>query len=126
MMSGWKTAAPLALACGAALAAPGAGTASASYLYFEKVPVKSASEATCLRFAHDVGRNQGLAKLKRTNAEVAGEKDGAYIAITCVGRGQQPAIGIVMSMAPSFETARNVGRHIAGRLKLITCIDDPC
>jgi hypothetical protein len=101
-------------------------SADAAALYFEKAAVKTSSEATCLRFAGDVARNQGFRNVHKSRAEVAGEKDGAYVAITCVGRGQQPAIAIVMSVAGSFNVAKQVGNFVAGRMKLITCIDSPC
>ena len=103
-----------------------ASSASADALYFEKTAVKTASEATCLRFAGDVARNQGFRNTHKNALEVAGEKDGAYVSITCVGRGQQPAIAIVMAVAPKFDQAKQVGNFVAGRMKLITCIDSPC
>jgi len=100
--------------------------ARADALFFEKAAVKTGSEATCLRFAGDVARNQGFRNVHKNTAEVAGEKDGVYVAMTCVGRGQQPAIALVMAVAPSFERARQVGHLVADRMKLITCIDSPC
>ena len=103
-----------------------ASSANADALYFEKAAVKTASEATCVRFAGDVARNQGFRNTHKSAAEVAGEKDGAYVAITCVGRGQQPAIAVVMAVAPKFDLAKQVGSFVAGRMKVITCIDSPC
>ena len=108
---------------GSAPLTPLAGPAA---LYFEKVPVRTSSEATCLRFARDVARDQAFTNTHSSGAEVAGEKGGAYVAITCVGRGTQPAIAIVMSVAPDFAAARNVGRAVAAKIKTITCIDAPC
>ena len=101
-------------------------TSEADALFFDKAAVKTSSEATCLRFAGDVARNQAFRNVHKNPNEVAGEKDGAYVAITCVGRGQQPAIAIVMAVAPNFELAKRVGQFVAGRMKLITCIDSPC
>jgi hypothetical protein len=103
-----------------------ASTANAAALFFEKVAVKTNSERTCLRFASDVARNQGFRNVHQGPAEVAGEKDGAYVAITCVGRGQQPGIAVVMSVADSFDVAKQVGHFVADRMKLIGCIDSPC
>lgn len=115
------------VSCAALIAALSvASNASADALYFEKTAVKTASEATCLRFAGDVARNQGFRNPHKNALEVAGEKDGAYVAITCVGRGQQPAIAVVMTIAPSFDRAKQVGNFVAGRMKLITCMDSPC
>ena len=100
--------------------------AHADALFFEKVAARTSSEATCQRFAGDVARNQGFRNVHKNASEVAGEKDGAYVAITCVGRGQEAAIAVVMAVAPSFDRARQVGHFVAGRMKLITCIDSPC
>jgi hypothetical protein len=103
-----------------------AHSANAAALFFEKVAVKTSSEATCLRFAGDVARNQDFKNVHKGPAEVAGEKGGAYVAITCVGRGQQPAIAVVMSMSDSFDIAKQVGHFVADRMTRITCIDEPC
>jgi hypothetical protein len=103
-----------------------ATSANADALYFEKGAVKTSSERTCLKFAGDVARNQGFKNTHSNALEVAGEKDGAYVAITCVGRGQQPAMVIVMAVAPTFDKAKQVGSFVAGRVKAITCIDSPC
>ena len=80
-----------------------ARSASASALYFEKAVVRTSSEAICLRFASDVAYNQGFRNVHKGSAEAAGEKDGAYVAITCVGRGQQSAIAVVMSISSTFD-----------------------
>jgi hypothetical protein len=115
------------VSCAAVVIALGlASSANADALYFEKTAVKTASEATCVRFASDVARNQSFRNTHKSASEVAGEKDGAYVAITCVGRGQQPAIAVVMAVAPRFDQAKQVGSFVAGRMKLITCIDSPC
>lgn len=103
-----------------------ATSSKADALFFEKPAVKTSSEATCLRFAGDVARNQAFRNVHKNANEVAGEKDGVYVAITCVGRGQQPAIAIVMAVAPNFDLAKRVGQFVAGRLKVIGCIDSPC
>lgn len=103
-----------------------AHSANAAALFFDKVAVKTSSEATCLRFAGDVARNQGFKNMHKGPAEVAGEKGGAYVAITCVGRGQQPAVAVVMSVSDSFDTAKQVGRFVADRMTRIGCIDTPC
>jgi hypothetical protein len=103
-----------------------ATSANADALYFEKGAVKTSSERTCLKFAGDVARNQSFKNTHSSASEVAGEKDGVYVAITCVGRGQQPAMAIVMAVAPTFDRAKQVGSLVAGRVKAITCIDSPC
>jgi len=95
----------------------------AGALYFEKVPVATGSEATCMTFASDVARTLQFAGVHRNASEVAGVKDGAYVALTCVGRGGQSAIGIVMSTSDSFDVARSVGHAAADRFKGLRCTD---
>ena len=103
------------------LLAPPAGAAA---LYFEKALVKTNSEATCMKFAGDVARNEIFKNVHKSNMEVAGEKDGAYVAITCVGRGgQQPVVAVVMSVSGDFALAKQVGHEVAGRIKGIACFD---
>ena len=94
-----------------------------SALYFEKVPVKTSSERTCMRFAGDVSRDRRFTNGHASGSEVAGELNGAYVAITCVGRGNQPALAVVMTVAPDFNVARQVGQLVASRMRLQTCID---
>lgn len=101
-------------------------SANAAALYFEKVGVQTSSEKTCLSFASDVARSQGFRNVHKNPLEVAGVKDGAYVSITCVGRGQQPAIAIVMSAADSFEVARQAGHSASDQVKRIVCFDSPC
>ena len=100
--------------------------ANADALYFQKVGVRTKSEATCLRFASDVARNQGFQNVHKSESEVAGLKNGVYIAITCVGRGQEDAIAIVMAMAPNFDAAKQTGQLVADKIRGITCFDSPC
>ena len=100
--------------------------ADAAALYFEKAVVKTSSEATCLKFAGDVAHKQAFRNVHKNRAEVAGEKDGAYVAITCVGRGGQPAVAVVMSTAGDFAVAKQVGHMVADRIKGIICFDTPC
>ena len=101
--------------------------ANAAALYFEKTVVKTGSESTCLRFAQDVARNQGFLNTHRNAAEVAGEKDGAYVSVTCVGRGgDQQAIAVVMSTSDSFDVARRVAQQVAAQIRGIVCFDTPC
>jgi hypothetical protein len=111
-----------ALLAGMTLATP----ARAAALYFEKVAVKTGSEATCMRFAGDVAHKQAFRNVHKNKFEVAGEKDGAYVAITCVGRGGQPAVAVVMSTAGDFAVAKQVGHMVADRIKGIICFDTPC
>ena len=98
----------------------------ADALYFEKVAVKTTAESTCLRFARDVARSANFQNAHTSNTEVAGSVDGVYVAITCVGRGNQPAIAVIMGVAPAFDNAKRVGQSIAGRIQGIVCIDTPC
>jgi hypothetical protein len=97
-----------------------------SALYFETVNVSTKSQKTCMRFAGDVSRNEHFANGHASAGEVAGEYSGAYIAITCVDRGGQPAAAVVMSVAPNFTVARQAGRQVAARLKGMKCFDQPC
>lgn len=99
---------------------------SAAALYFEKVAVKTNSEATCLNFAKGVAGQQHFKNAHSSSSEVAGEYNGAYVAITCVGRGGQQAIAVVMSVAADFAAAKQAGRTIADRIKVMVCIDTPC
>ena len=99
--------------------------ATAAALFFAKVAVKTSSEKTCLSFAADSLR--GFKNVHRSSSEVAGEKDGAYVSVTCVGRGQQPAIAVIMSVSDaSFDTAKQVGQSVATQIAKIQCIDTPC
>ena len=100
--------------------------AHADGLYFQKVAVKTTSESTCLRFARDVARTERFQNVHQSQAEVAGTKNGAYVAITCVGRGQQNAIAVVMAMAPNFEIAKQMGQVVADKVRGIICFDLPC
>jgi hypothetical protein len=115
------------LAAAAVIAAFAAATpARASALYFEKVAVKTQSEATCLRFAGDTLRSQGYSNMHSSGSEAAGSKQGVYVAITCVGRGSQPAIAVVMAMAADFDAAKHLGHAAADHVKGIVCFDSPC
>ena len=114
----------LAAACILAVAAAGmAPRAHAAALFFERVTVRTASEATCMRFAADTARNLQFRNVHSNQVEVAGERGGAYVSMTCIGRGQAPAMAVVMSVSDSFDTAKQVGTEAAGKIKGITCID---
>ena len=103
-----------------------ASLAKADALFFEKVAVRTSSEATCLRFAGDVARNESFQNVHKSQSEVAGTKNGVYVSITCVGRGQQEAIAVVMAVAPNFGVAQQIGHLAADKIRGITCIDSPC
>jgi hypothetical protein len=103
-----------------------ASIAHADALFFEKAAVKTNSEATCLRFAGDVARDQGFQNVHKSQSEVAGVKNGVYVSVTCVGRGQQNAIAVVMAVAPNFGTAQQIGHLVADKVRGITCMDSPC
>jgi len=100
--------------------------ANADALYFQKIVVKTRSEVTCLRFASDVARLQGFQNTHKSASEVAGTKNGVYVAITCVARGEQDAIAVVMAVSPNFDNARNVGQFVADKVKGMVCFDSPC
>ncbi|HEY9132677.1 MAG TPA: hypothetical protein VIM98_13040 [Dyella sp.] len=100
--------------------------AQASALYFEKVQVKTSSEKTCLNFAADVARNLGLSKVHRNLLEVAGEKQGVYISTTCVSRGAQPAMAVVMASGNDLAATKQLAQMAAARIKGIVCFDLPC
>jgi hypothetical protein len=103
-----------------------ASIAKADALFFEKAAVKTASEATCLRFAGDVARNLDFQNVHKSQSEVAGVKNGVYVSVTCVGRGQQDAIAVVMAVASNFGVAQQIGHLVADKVRGITCFDSPC
>jgi hypothetical protein len=115
-----------ALALAAILTIGFASTAVADALYFERVLVNSSSEATCYRFASDVARNLSLRNVKKNRLEVAGEKNGTYISVTCIGRGQAKAMAVVMVVSATFDIAKQVGTEVAKHLTGIVCFDSPC
>lgn len=100
-----------------------ASAANATALYFERVIVRTSSEATCFRFANDAARILQFQNVRSNRLEVAGEKNGVYVAITCIGRGQSNAMAVVMAVSPTFDVARQVGTETANKLKGITNID---
>lgn len=103
-----------------------APVAKAQSLYFERTTVSTSSEATCYRFAGDVARNQSFQNLHSNRLEVAGVKNGVYVSITCVGRGQQSALAIVMAVAPNFGAAQQVVQLVSDRIRGVHCFDSPC
>lgn len=100
-----------------------ASAANATALYFERVLVRTSSEATCYRFANDAARILQFQNIRSNRLEVAGEKNGAYVSITCIGRGQSSAMAVVMVASPTFDVAQQVGSEAANKLKGITNID---
>ena len=108
------------LAIAAAAMAP---KARAAALYFERATVRTASEATCMRFAADTARGLQFRNVHSNQVEVAGERGGAYVSMTCVGRGQAPALAVVMSVSDRFDVAKQVGAEVAAKIKSIACID---
>ena len=100
--------------------------ASAAALYFEKAPVKTSSERTCLGFAANVAKDQNFKNVRKSGGEVAGEANGAYVAITCVARPGQQAIAVVMAVSDSFGVAKQVGHNAANKIKTVVCFDTPC
>jgi hypothetical protein len=100
-----------------------ASTANAAALYFERVLVRTNSEATCFRFAGDVAHILQFQNVRSNRLEVAGERNGAYVSITCIGRGQSNAMAVVMAVSPTFDVAKQVGTETANKLKRITNFD---
>jgi hypothetical protein len=100
-----------------------ASAANATALYFERVLVRTSSETTCYRFANDVARILQFQNIRSNRLEVAGEKNGVYVSITCIGRGQSNAMAVVMAASPTFDVAKQVGSEAANKLKGITNID---
>ena len=101
-------------------------TANANALYFERVTVRTSSEQTCYRFAGDVARDMQLRNIRSNSLEVVGEKNGVYLSTTCIARGQNSAMAVVMAASPTFDSAKQIATEFARRLKGITCIDSPC
>lgn len=100
---------------------------NAAALFFYKTTVKTSSERTCYAFARDTVRLLGFANVHSNNLEVAGEKDGAYISITCIGRGSGlQAVAVVMSVADNFDVAKRAGTLAGEKIKGIICFDEPC
>ncbi|WP_309572585.1 hypothetical protein [Deinococcus sp.] len=100
--------------------------ADAAALYFVRLEVKTASEATCYRFAQDAARSVGLTNVRRGPLEVAGQKSGVYLSTTCVGRGQARVMAVVMATSDSFPAAQQVATEFANKLGGIICFDTPC
>jgi hypothetical protein len=101
-------------------------TADANALYFDRVPVHTSSENTCYRFAGDVARALQFSNVRSNSLEVAGEKNGVYLSTTCVGRGQNTVMAVVMATSPDFGSAKQVAIEFANKLKGIICFDSPC
>ncbi len=100
------------------------GEARASYLYWSKVPVQTGPEAKCMQLAHGVARQNGLQNIRRGPLEIAGSKQGVYVAITCIGRGEgQRAMAVVMAMGDAQQTTIAVRDEIAGKLSKTGFID---
>ncbi|KZC23400.1 hypothetical protein RHOFW104T7_13855 [Rhodanobacter thiooxydans] len=97
--------------------------AKASSLYFEKVAVKTTSERTCLSFARQVIHPGGYTGIHTSQSEAAGNTQGVYVSITCVGRGSLPAIAVVMAMSDDFAAAKQVGHTAATHMAGVQLID---
>lgn len=101
--------------------------ANSAALFFYKTTVRTSSEKTCYGFARDTARSLQFANVRSNNLEVAGEKDGAYISITCIGRGNgMQAVAVVMSVADNFDVAKRAGTLAGEKIKGIVCFDLPC
>ncbi|GFE72135.1 hypothetical protein [Chroococcus sp. FPU101] len=105
----------------------GTSAVNGAALFFYKTTVKTSSEATCYAFARDTARLLGFTNVRSNNLEVAGQKDGAYISITCIGRGSGlQAVAVVMSVADNFDVAKRAGTLAGEKIKGIICFDEPC
>lgn len=122
----FRTSALRTLVTLAALGLATAIPANAAALYFVRLEVKTASEATCYRFAQDAARQLGFANVRRGPLEVAGQKGGVYLSTTCVGRGQARVLAVVMATSDSFPAAQQVATEFANKLGGIICFDTPC
>jgi len=97
--------------------------ANGASLYFNKVSVHTQSEATCFKFASDTARAENLRNVHQNRLEVAGEKDNAYVSITCVGRNGEPAMAVVMSVSDDLAAAKAAADAVANRIKGIICFE---
>ena len=114
---------PAVIAGSALIAVAFADDASAAALYFRKVFVKTSFETTCFSFASDAARLENMRNVHKNALEVAGDKDGAYLSITCVGRSDQPAVAVVMSVSDTFPVAKQAADAVADRITGITRFD---
>lgn len=110
----------VALGLGAILLA---GHAEAGFLYWSKIQVKTGTEAKCMQLAYGVA-SQNLQGVKKSGLEVAGSRNGVYVAITCVGRGGgQQAIGVVMAIGDNGPATVSTRDLIADKLSKTQFID---
>jgi Trk K+ transport system NAD-binding subunit len=114
---------PASIVIVGAIVVGSASAANAAALYFERVLVQTNSEATCFRFAGHAAYILQFQNIRSNRLEVAGEKNGAYVSITCIGRGQSNAMAVVMAVSPTFDVAKQVGSEAANKLKRITNFD---
>jgi uncharacterized RmlC-like cupin family protein len=76
-----------------------------------------------MSLAYGVAGRQGLQNIRRTALEVAGTKGNTYVSITCVGRGGQSAIAIVMVTSDAPASAQAIHDQIASALSKTVAID---
>lgn len=112
---------PIAAAVVSSLAA--SSGADAAFLEWSKFSTKAHSEQACMNFASDVARNKGLQNVRKSALEVAGVKNNIYVSMTCIGRGQEAAVAMVMTMGDNAAATIAVREEIATALKGITCFE---
>ena len=100
-----------------------AGNADAAFLYWSKIQVKTGTEAKCMQLAAGVA-GQNLQGVKKSPLEIAGTRNGVYVAITCVGRGGgQNAIGVIMAIDDNGQATIGARDLIADKLSKTQFID---
>ena len=97
--------------------------ANAAFLYWSKIPVKTGTESKCMQLANGVA-SQNMQGVRRSNLEIAGTRNGVYVAITCVGRGNgQNAMGVIMAMGDNGPATSGARDFIADKLSKTQFID---
>ncbi len=109
----------LVSAISAALLVPALHSAS---LYWNRVSVKTSSEAACMSMAHAVATRNGLSNIRRSRLEVAGSTPKAYVAITCIET-KQRAMAVVMATSDIAAEARAISDKMSREIAALTPID---
>jgi hypothetical protein len=95
----------------------------AAYLYWSKVQVSSAEESHCYSFARTAARD-ALSNVRFSpGQEVAGSQGRSYAAITCVGRGGNRAIAVIMVIGEDQGAASRLRDDLAARIQRVRRID---
>ncbi len=95
-------------------------SAQAAYLYWSTVEVKTQYVNICMSFARDTLNGLGYQNVHVSAVEVAGSKNGAYVAITCLGTPSR-ATAVVMATGdqgpPVLQARDAVKARIAGMVR---------